>query len=507
MSFQSILGRNRFVEVNPEDVIIPRYFQDLNLDQIMKDIFDRNKLYDLKKYYFIKPYTEDIKYRQEVLKDLENEELYKAILDFSLNMRKSREFLENINESKIPEQKCKWKLDAAYYYVNSILKLYDILGGKFVNSEGLLTFRQWLGAYIRDAAFDGFRNDTEHLMNEFDHMNFNIQIKHDHILVNQGANEEDYCGSLLQLFKKKTETEHYYQKNPFWPITLSSLEAAVLNMLKKVHPQVFVELKAYDEKYVNFFNSFISEFELEIQFYIGFCAFRKEMEEMDFHFCYPEVGGDDFTITDAYDLALARKNAAQRKPVVFNDCRFNKQERFFVITGPNQGGKTTFARAMGEIIYFGMMGLAVPAKSAAFPAFDSVFTHFATEESMETGAGKLKEELMRLKHMMADATKNSFVIINEIFTSATSYDAYIMGKRVIDYFMDKDCIGLYVTHIYELTKNDSRIGSLVASLLSEDSHIRTFKIERKEADGKGYANTIVDKYHMSYKEIKERIRR
>ena len=507
MSFQSILGRSRFAVVNQEDLIMPRFFQDLNLDQIIKEIFDRNKLYDLRKYYFIKPYLEDIKYRQEVMQDLENEALYEAIADFSIDMRKSREYMANINESEIPEQKSKWKLDAAFCYINAVLKLYDILGENVLNSEGLLSFREWLGSYIKDADFNSFRNDTEGLMNEFARMNYNIQIKSDHIIVNQGSEEEDYCGSLLSLFKKKSEREYFYQRNPFWTIGLSSLEAAVLDMLKKVYPQSFAKLKEFDEKYIDFANETISEFEQEIQFYLSFCAFKKEMEEMGFHFCYPKVGGEDFRVTDAYDLVLARKNASQKKPVIFNDCYFDKHERFLVITGPNQGGKTTFARAMGEIVYLGMMGLAVPAKTADIPAFDSVYTHFATEESMETVAGKLKEELIRLKKMMIESTKNSFIIINEIFTSATSYDAYIMGKRVLEYFMDKDCIGLYVTHIYELTKNDSRIGSLVASLLSEESQIRTFKIERKEADGKGYANTIVDKYHMTYEEIKERIRR
>lgn len=506
MGFQSILGRNRFYEVDPEDIAMPRYFQDLNLDQIIKDIFDRNKLYDLKKFYYIKPYIEDIKYRQEVSKDLENEALYEAIFEFSLNMRKAREFLGNIEESRHTEQKCKWKLDAAFTYVSAVTKLYNDLNENRLGSEGLLSFKQWLGSYMKDSDFLSFRNDTEELINEFEKMTFNIQIKNNHIIVNQGSNEEDYCGSLLQLFKK-SEKEHYYQKNPFWSNNLSSLEAAVLDMLKKAHSQTFARLKAYDDKYMGFINNIISEFEHEVQFYISYGEYKREMEEMGFHFCYPEIGGNDFRVADVYDLVLARKNASEKKPVVFNDCYFDKDERFLVITGPNQGGKTTFARAIGEIIYLGMMGFAVPARSAQIPAFDSVYTHFATEESMETGAGKLKEELIRLKKMMAESTKNSFIIINEIFTSATSYDAYIMGKRVIDYFMDKDCIGLYVTHIYELTKNDSRIGSLVASLLSEESQIRTFKIERREADGKGYANTIVEKYHMSYEEIKERIRR
>lgn len=506
MSFQSILGRNGFVQLDPSDVVMPRFFQDLNLDQIMRDIFDRHKLYDLKSFYFTKPDITDIEYRQQVLMDLENKELFKALVDFSINMRKVKQYLANIDETDIPEQKRKWKLDAAFYYINTVLELYTVLGDAYVKSEGLQSFREWLGNYIKDTAFDSLKNDTEKLMNEFNGMQFNIQIKRDHIIVNQGAVEDDYCGHLLALFKK-TDKENYYQKNPFWEITLSNLESAVLDMLKKVYPQTFSRLKAYDEKHSNFISRVVSEFEHQIQFYISFAEFKREMEEMGFHFCYPKLGADRFELKDVYDLVLARKNAMQKKPVVFNDCHFEKDERFLVITGPNQGGKTTFARAIGEIIYFGMMGLAVPASSAEIPLFDSVYTHFATEESMETGAGKLKEELIRLKKMMDGSTRNSFIIINEIFTSATSYDAYIMGKRVLDFFMDKDCIGLYVTHIYELTKDDSRIGSLVATLLSEESQIRTFKIERREAEGKGYANTIVEKYNMTYEEIKERIRR
>jgi len=505
MSFQSILGRKKFTAPEPADIVMPRFFSDLNLDQIMKDIFDRNKLYDLRKFYFIKPDAEDIEYRQQVLKDLENEMLLEALRDFSINMRKSREYLNNIKETDIPEQKSKWKLDAAFCYISTVLRLYKLLQEDFVKSEGLLSFRQWLASYINGADFERFRTDTEGLISEFNNMHYSIQIKSDHIIVRKEAHNEDYCGKLLGLFKKDVP-EHYYQKNPFWAISLSPLETAVLEMLKKEHPQTFAMLKSYDEKYNGFIHELISEFEHEIQFYISFCTFKKEMEEMGFHFCYPKVGADRFAVTDIYDLLLAKKNAAKKKAVVFNDCYFNRHEKFLVITGPNQGGKTTFARAIGEIIYFAMMGLPVPASSAAIPAFDSVYTHFATEESMESGAGKLKEELVRLKKMMNDSTKNSFIIINEIFTSATSYDAYIMGKKVLDYFMDKDCTGLYVTHIYELTKHD-RIGSLVAALLSEESQIRTFRIERKEADGRGYANTIVEKYHMTYEEIKERIRR
>jgi DNA mismatch repair ATPase MutS len=506
MGFESILGINKIEQIEPEDIVMPGFFYDLNLDQVVKDIMDKQKLYDLRRYYYEKAQPEDINYRLEVMKDLDNDRVYKSIADFALGMRKAKEYLGNISQSQMEEQKQKWKLDCAFSYVKSVLKLHKELEQESLQSQGFVTFLEWLGAYIQSNGFVELRNSTEQLMSEFNKMTFHIQVKRDRIIINQGTLEEDYCKQLQDTFQKQSEVEHYYQANPFGTIALSALEGAILEVLKKPFAETFGELKEFDGKFHDFIDGMLSDFEVESQFYVAFRLYREEMKEMKYHFCYPKLSEKDFTILEGYDLALARKNAVKKKEVVYNDCIYRKGEQFLVITGPNQGGKTTFARALGQILYFGMTGLMVPASKAVFPMFDSIYTHFATEESMETGAGKLKEELIRVKHLMDKVTRNSFVIINEIFTSATSYDAYIMGKRVIDYFMKADCLGVYVTHIHELTKGDERIVSLVASLLSEESSIRTFKLERRPADGRSFSNTIVEKYHMTYEEIKERLK-
>ncbi len=139
-----------------------------------------------------------------------------------------------------------------------------------------------------------------------------------------------------------------------------------------------------------------------------------------------------------YDLALA----CTGREVVTNDMFFKEQERFFVLTGPNQGGKTTFARSLGQLVYFSMMGLDVPAVSARVYRFPDILTHFSVEESVETGRGKLKEELTRLAPMMKDlGGRHAFVVINELFTTAANYDACIMGRRVLEHFLDKGCFG------------------------------------------------------------------
>ncbi len=508
MPYQSILGVHKPEEIDPEKLIMPKFFYDLNLDRIVQDIMDEQKLYDLRRFYYYIAGPEDIKYRLAVLKDLEEPSVWQSVNEFAIGMRRAKEYLGYIGTTDIAVQMQKWNLDAAHSYTTGILALKKELEEEKIASEGLTSFREWLGEYTAGEDFLQLKEDTDRLMSQFDSMTFHIQIKRDRVIIHPGYLEEDYCKQLQDTFREEAAEPHFYQKNPFGTSLLSDLEGTVLEVLRKPYAGTFAELAEFDRKHQEFISGTLSDFELECQFYLAFVQYRRKLEEMNFHFCYPEMDSTGkFNITQGYDLALAKKNALLKKEVVFNDCYYEQGERFFVVTGPNQGGKTTFARALGQIIYFSSVGLMVPCRSAALPFFDGIYTHFAAEENLETGAGKLKEELTRLKDMMSDATKHSFIIINEIFTSATSYDAYIMGKKVINYFMDLDCLGIYVTHIYELTKEDTRIVSLVAALLSEDSSIRTFRIERKAADGRSYANTIVEKHHMTYQEIKERIRR
>lgn len=214
---------------------------------------------------------------------------------------------------------------------------------------------------------------------------------------------------------------------------------------------------------------------------------------------------------EGFDLALFLKKHSAANPVVCNGLSMSDTEQFLVVTGPNQGGKTTYARSIGQIVYFSMMGLPAPCRCVKLPFFRGILTHFSVEESLETGRGKLKEELVRLEPMMKKEEKNCFVVINELFTTAATYDAYIMGKRVMEHFMGQDCKGIYVTHIQELADEgtigdeEHRIVSLVACVDAENPRQRTYEIRRKKAEGIGYAYGLVEKYHLTYQDLKERL--
>ena len=121
---------------------------------------------------------------------------------------------------------------------------------------------------------------------------------------------------------------------------------------------------------------------------------------------------------------------------------------------------------------------------------------------MESGRGKLKEELARLAPMMAEEKSKQFVIINELFTSAATFDATKMGQLVMDHFLEHQCYGIYVTHVDELAKESNHVVSMVAAL--HETH-RSYKIYRQPAEGRGHVDTIVEQYGLGYDTIMRRL--
>ena len=125
---------------------------------------------------------------------------------------------------------------------------------------------------------------------------------------------------------------------------------------------------------------------------------------------------------------------------------------------------------------------------------------------MESGQGKLMEELRRLAPIMNNGCKKSFVIINELFTTAAHYDGCIMGAKVLKFFMERDCHGVYVTHLRALGEGAKGVVHMSAMLDGSDKHRRTFKILRGEVERCGYAEDIVAKYQLTYAELREQLK-
>ncbi|MEJ2481019.1 MAG: hypothetical protein P8Y78_12810 [Acidihalobacter sp.] len=243
----------------------------------------------------------------------------------------------------------------------------------------------------------------------------------------------------------------------------------------------------------------IAIFDREIQFYLAWLEFIAPMRRTGLSFVYPELAetGREVHAEGAFDIALAAKLLAENRTPVVNDVRLAAGEQLIVVTGPNQGGKTTFARTFGQLHHLGGLGCSVPGMDVRLGLCDRIYTHFEQRERLATSHGKLEDELVRLHDTLAEATANSILVLNEIFDSTTYHDALYLSRRILARVLELGARCVWVTFLDELSRYDEKVVSMVSSTLPGDPTARTYKIERRAADGLAYALSLAEKHGLS----------
>ncbi len=487
----------------------PMCFTDLNLDQIINTITAGKDYYKLKPFFYTNPNNiNTIKYRQEIAKDLENQDLLKKIKSFSEKMIIMRRYISMINRLSHKFHKKGWFLEAIIIYCDAVKCLHRDMSQNILESRGLLFFRNYLDNYIHSENFKSLFQATKDTKQDLSAIKYSITIKGNRVKVSKYREETDYSIEVEKTFEK---FKHGNVKNHLCDVPVSSgmnhIEENILDLVVKLYPDIFSRLDKYCRENQNFNDKIINRFDREIQFYISYFDFIAELKNSGLKFCYPQITDTNKEVYnyEGFDLALANKLVKNKSTIICNDFHLKENERIFIVSGPNQGGKTTFARTFGQLHYLANLGLPVPGKKARLFMFDKIFTHFEKNEDIKNLRGKLQDDLIRIHYILNKATSKSIILLNEIFTSTTLQDAIFLSREIMKTIIKLDVLCVWVTFIDELASANEKTISMVSTVIPDNPIMRTFKIIRKPADGLAYALTIAEKYGVTYEKLKERI--
>jgi DNA mismatch repair ATPase MutS len=281
-------------------------------------------------------------------------------------------------------------------------------------------------------------------------------------------------------------------------------------------------------QYVDLQSGFLAALSGDIAFYLAAMRLMTRLHQSGLPLCRPAIAPMServFTLRQGYNLNLALHLLKQPTAatdgvadrIVKNDVQMNDQARILILTGPNQGGKTTYTQMVGLCQVLAQAGLWVPAAAACISPVDGLYSHYPMEETLTTATGRFGDEAQRLSRIFVTATRHSLILLNESLASTSPGESLYIAQDIVRILRRMGTRAIFGTHFHALaadvdglnasTAGDSRIVSLVASRLeaSEDGRRRSYKIVPGRPIGRSYAREIAAQYGISYDQLTERL--
>jgi DNA mismatch repair protein MutS len=171
------------------------------------------------------------------------------------------------------------------------------------------------------------------------------------------------------------------------------------------------------------------------------------------HACFDIAGGRHPVVEAAVQAGGGR--------FVANDCTLSEDERLWLVTGPNMGGKSTFLRQNALIAVLAQAGSFVPAARATMGLVDRLFSRVGASDNLARGRSTFMVEMVETAAILAQATEKSFVILDEVGRGTSTYDGLAIAWAVVEAVHDRNrCRCLFATHYHELTRLAERLDAL-----------------------------------------------
>lgn len=488
----------------------PPSYVDLALDQVVGALVRDRQHLDLRAILQTPlPDVDAVAYRHEVFRDLEDPAVRAALEAFTSEMHDLREHTLQAGRIRSPNQARRLHLDGAAQYVGAVRALAHALDAARPASRALVALRDWLLTYLRSPAYTSLEADVAATTAALDSVTYGLTLLEDRVHVRRQPAGADYAAEL-----EATLARFARAPRPAAPVDerrrigLNRVEASILDAVAQHHPAPFELLEAFGVRHPSYVDGTVERVDREVPFYLACLEFMDALGAHGVSFCLPALSASDkrVRVRGGRDLALALRLLAEGAAVVPNDVELHAGERVLVVTGANQGGKTTYARMVGQVHALAAVGMPVAASEARLPLVDDVLTHFEREEDPHGPDGRLQEELRRLRELLDGATGATLAIFNESFSSTSSDDALALGRDTIARVLERDALAVYVTFVDELAALGDGVVSLMATVDPDDPARRTYRILRRPADGRAHALAIARAHGLTYDALRARLR-
>ena len=509
------------------------FIRTLQIDDMVVLQNDRYRGYSdltLEKFFSTDPQV--LEYRQAIVEDLvEHPKLYEVFCQ-------SVSEIQNVNDLR-RVLGSDFSVDSALSAVR-YLEMYEELVDMFADvfneleknpasdivSEGMKRFRAQIYEVSRSEEYQNLKREMASTGKNFGYLkSVTIGVNLDENLRPKEAgiisvNEKEFSsGSIINKLMKHRLNDRQVMMTPLYPLQkgLHGEEQKSLNYSMGSALQTIFEksLRAFEPIIQNYYKENTAMFVAlldDIRFLTAGVKFILDMRAHGFDMCRPQICSVEDKVCElkqVYNPMLAMRGV--EKTVVSNEFVLDGNGRFYIVTGPNHGGKSIFAYSVGMAQALCQLGLFVPAHQAKMSPMTGIFTHFPVSDENNFGKGRLESECARLSEILGQLSDTDMLLMDESFSSTSGLEAGYIASEVLTGIGVIGCCGLFVTHIHDLPMkiaeynnypgNRSKIDNLVAQMENKEGGVRSYRISRTTPDGLSYARDIASRYGLNLEEI------
>nr|WP_197525919.1 DNA mismatch repair protein MutS [Methanocella paludicola] len=409
-----------------------------------------------------------ILYRQAVLKDcLENPSVVRNIYDIALDAIEGEKKIYWGFLSRYPAAVLGRSLDVLEIFVNRLKKLRKIAdeyAEQFV-SDGFVTLFTMLKRELSDEYFAEVEGHLKMLK-----FREGVLISAE---LGKGNKGTRYVLRRPHNIKQGWLERVFSKKAPLYSYTIPERDEAGARALSDLRDRGINNVANALAQSCDHILSFFNMLRTELAFYIGCLNLHEQLSQMGEPVCFPipvEAEKRKHSCKGIYDVCLA---LTMKQKVVGNELNADDKD-LVMITGANQGGKSTFLRSIGLAQLMMQSGMFVPAEYFSANVCDNIFTHYKREEDVTMSSGKLDEELSRMNDIVNHISPKSILLFNESFAATNEREGSEIAGQITAALVEGHIKVFFVSHLY----------SFAHSLYDKQLQNAVFLRAVRQSDGK-----------------------